>query len=76
MRSELRASLSPHKPRPPLRASRLLGSIRGAPGTVFDATYRRGRPFKFKLGTEMVIGGLDSAVSQLSVGERAKITIG
>ena len=43
---------------------------------MFDATYRRGRPFKFKLGTEMVIGGLDSAVSQLSVGERAKITIG
>ena len=40
-------------------------------GKVFDATYRRGRPFKFKLGQEQVIEGLDTAISQLSAGERA-----
>ena len=57
------------------RLARSLGSLSLA-GKVFDATYRRGRAFKFKLGTEMVIPGLDKAVSQLSVGERAKVTIG
>ena len=35
----------------------------------------RGKPFKFKLGAEQVIQGLDEGVSQLSIGERAKIVI-
>ena len=35
----------------------------------------RGKPFKFKLGNEQVIPGLDAGVSQLSIGERAKISI-
>ena len=61
--------------RAPLSASRGRSGPSLA-GKVFDATYRRGRAFKFKLGTEMVIPGLDKAVSQLSVGERAKVTIG
>lgn len=34
-----------------------------------------GKPFRFKLGAEQVIPGLDVGVSQLSVGERAKMTI-
>lgn len=45
-------------------------------GKVFDATYRRGQPLTFTLGQEQVIEGLDSAISQLSAGERAKIRIG
>jgi FK506-binding protein 1 len=46
------------------------------PGPVFDSTYARDKPFKFKLGAEQVIEGLDKAVQQLSIGERAKISIG
>ena len=42
------------------------------PGPVFDSTYARDKPFKFKLGAEQVIEGLDKAVQQLSIGERAK----
>ena len=45
-------------------------------GKVFDSTYRRGAPFKFKLGQNQVIEGLDTAISQLSAGERAKIRVG
>ena len=45
-------------------------------GRVFDATYRRGAPFKFKLAQQQVIEGLDTAISQLSAGERAKIRVG
>lgn len=45
-------------------------------GQVFDATYRRGVPFKFTLGQNQVIEGLDTAISQLSAGERAKVRIG
>ena len=37
---------------------------------------RAGMPFKFKLGQNQVIEGLDTAISQLSAGERAKIRIG
>jgi len=48
----------------------------GTQGPVFDATRERGRAFQFKVGNEQVIEGLDRAVSQLSLGERAKITIG
>ncbi|KAH8045195.1 peptidyl-prolyl cis-trans isomerase [Aureococcus anophagefferens] len=35
-----------------------------------------GTPFKFKLGQNQVIEGLDTAISQLSAGERAKIRVG
>ena len=37
---------------------------------------RAGTPFKFKLGQNQVIEGLDTAISQLSAGERAKIRVG
>mmetsp|Transcript_3172 Transcript_3172/g.6019 ORF Transcript_3172/g.6019 Transcript_3172/m.6019 type:complete len:113 (+) Transcript_3172:71-409(+) len=46
-----------------------------ADGTRFDSSRDRGKPFKFKLGAEQVIEGLDEGVSQLSVGERAKMII-
>jgi FK506-binding protein 1 len=35
----------------------------------------QGKPFKFKLGSEQVVAGLDEGVSQLSIGERAKLTL-
>ena len=44
-------------------------------GEMFDSSRDRGKPFKFKLGGEQVIPGLDAGVSQLSIGERAKISI-
>ena len=44
-------------------------------GEQFDSSRDRGRPFKFKLGAEQVIPGLDAGVAQLSIGERAKISI-
>ncbi|CAM9759584.1 unnamed protein product [Heterosigma akashiwo] len=44
-------------------------------GSQFDSSRDRGKPFKFKLGADQVIPGLDEGVSQLSIGERAKVTI-
>jgi FKBP-type peptidyl-prolyl cis-trans isomerase len=44
-------------------------------GRRFDSSRDRGKPFKFKLGNEQVIPGLDLGVAQLSIGERAKIII-
>ena len=45
-------------------------------GVQFDSSVDKDEPFKFKLGAEQVIEGLDKAVAQLSLGERAKISIG
>jgi FK506-binding protein 1 len=44
-------------------------------GKQFDSSRDRGKPFKFKLCSEQVVPGLDEGVSQLSIGERARITI-
>ncbi|CAM9449441.1 unnamed protein product [Chrysoparadoxa australica] len=44
-------------------------------GTQFDSSRERGRPFRFKLGSEQVVPGLDEGVGQLSIGERAKLTV-
>lgn len=44
-------------------------------GTRFDSSRDRNKPFKFKLGAEQVIPGLDLGVAQLSIGERAQLTI-
>mmetsp|Transcript_79864 Transcript_79864/g.159477 ORF Transcript_79864/g.159477 Transcript_79864/m.159477 type:complete len:110 (-) Transcript_79864:325-654(-) len=44
-------------------------------GAIFDSSRERGKPFHFKLGSEQVIPGLDKGISQLSIGERAKIYI-
>ena len=44
-------------------------------GSQFDSSRERGKPFKFKLGAEQVISGLDEGVEKLSIGERAKIVI-
>ena len=46
-----------------------------ADGSRWDSSRDRGKPLKFKLGSEQVIPGLDLGVAQLSIGERAKMTI-
>ena len=42
---------------------------------LWDSSKKRGRPLRFRVGTGQVIAGLDEAVSQLSVGARARVTI-
>jgi FKBP-type peptidyl-prolyl cis-trans isomerase len=44
-------------------------------GRKFDSSRDRGKPFKFVLGAEQVIPGLDLGIVQLSIGERAILTI-
>ncbi|KAJ1431824.1 FKBP-type peptidyl-prolyl cis-trans isomerase 4 [Ochromonadaceae sp. CCMP2298] len=44
-------------------------------GKIFDSSRDRGKMFKFKLGADQVIPGLDMGVAQLSKNERAIMTI-
>jgi len=44
-------------------------------GSRWDSSRDRNKPFKFKIGAEQVIPGLDLGVAQLSIGERAKMTV-
>ncbi|EQC26172.1 peptidyl-prolyl cis-trans isomerase FKBP1A [Saprolegnia diclina VS20] len=44
-------------------------------GTVFDSSYKKGRPFQFTLGVGQVIRGWDEGVAQMSKGEKAVLTI-
>eukprot|EP01027_Heterolobosea_sp_BB2_P013283 GEZU01019161.1.p1 GENE.GEZU01019161.1~~GEZU01019161.1.p1 ORF type:complete len:109 (-),score=14.29 GEZU01019161.1:188-514(-) len=44
-------------------------------GTEFDSSRKRNRPFKFRIGVGEVIQGWNEGVSQMSLGERAKITM-
>lgn len=44
-------------------------------GSKFDSSRDRGQPFAFRLGVGEVIKGWDVAVAQLSLGQRAKLTI-
>jgi peptidylprolyl isomerase len=44
-------------------------------GDEFDASWDRGRPFEFKLGTGQVIPGWDAGVQGMRVGGRRKLTI-
>jgi FKBP-type peptidyl-prolyl cis-trans isomerase len=46
-----------------------------ARATSLNAPATQGKPFRFKLGSEQVVPGLDEGVSQLSIGERAKVTM-
>lgn len=49
--------------------------LKDANETEFDSSRKRRKPFKFHLFSEQVIPGLCAGVSQLSIGEQAKITI-
>mmetsp|Transcript_30119 Transcript_30119/g.45638 ORF Transcript_30119/g.45638 Transcript_30119/m.45638 type:complete len:109 (-) Transcript_30119:1763-2089(-) len=44
-------------------------------GAKFDASYDRGRPFKFVLGKGQVIRGWDEGVAQMIKGEKATLHI-
>ncbi|CAK4241856.1 unnamed protein product [Aphanomyces euteiches] len=44
-------------------------------GKKFDSSRDRDKPFKFKLGAEQVIPGLDEGIERLCMKERAKIYI-
>ena len=44
-------------------------------GEEFDASWNRGQPFEFKLGSGQVIPGWDEGVQGMKVGGRRKLTI-
>ncbi|KAI1868473.1 uncharacterized protein JN550_006389 [Neoarthrinium moseri] len=44
-------------------------------GEKFDASYDRGRPFSFKLGTGQVIKGWDQGMEGLCIGEKRTLTV-
>lgn len=44
-------------------------------GSKFDSSVDRGRPFEFQIGVGQVIKGWDEGVMQMSLGEKAKLTI-
>ncbi|MFE1904130.1 FKBP-type peptidyl-prolyl cis-trans isomerase [Streptomyces gardneri] len=44
-------------------------------GTKFDSSRDRGEPFVSQIGVGRLIKGWDEGVPQMSVGERAKLTI-
>ena len=44
-------------------------------GVEFDSTYKRHKPFQFRIGSDQVVPGLEVAVKCLSLGERANTTI-
>ncbi|KAF0538299.1 peptidylprolyl isomerase [Gigaspora margarita] len=46
-----------------------------ANGTQFDSSYNRGKPFECKIGVGQVIRGWDEGVPQLSLGQKAILTI-
>uniref|UniRef100_A0A183IMC1 peptidylprolyl isomerase n=1 Tax=Soboliphyme baturini TaxID=241478 RepID=A0A183IMC1_9BILA len=44
-------------------------------GKKFDSSRERGGPFTFRIGTDEVISGWNVGISQMSLGERAMLTI-
>ena len=44
-------------------------------GEEFDASWNRGDPLEFRLGTGMVIAGWDQGIQGMKVGGRRRITI-
>lgn len=44
-------------------------------GSKFDSSRDRSSPFKFKIGVGQVIRGWDEGVAQMSIGQRAKLSI-
>ncbi|KAJ1948584.1 Fork head 1, partial [Dispira parvispora] len=46
-----------------------------ANGNEFDSSYKRDQPFECTIGVGQVIRGWDEGVVQMSVGEKARLTI-
>ncbi|XP_012303621.1 peptidyl-prolyl cis-trans isomerase FKBP1A-like isoform X1 [Aotus nancymaae] len=44
-------------------------------GKKFDSSWDRNKPFKFMLGKQEVMRGWEEGVAQMSVGQRAKLTV-
>jgi FKBP-type peptidyl-prolyl cis-trans isomerase len=44
-------------------------------GTVFDSSFKRNKPFQFKIGVGQVIKGWDQAVLDMCLGESCQLTI-
>merc|ERR1712106_488598 len=44
-------------------------------GKKVDSSRDRGRPFQFTLGKKEVIAGWEQGIAQMSIGQRAKLTI-
>lgn len=44
-------------------------------GSIFDESYKRGKPFEFELGSGMVIKGWDQGLLDMCIGEGRKLTI-
>ena len=61
----------------PARANLCTVHYRGSffDGRVFDESYRRGRPFKFRVGVRQVIKGWDEAVAEMRKGEKRLIVV-
>lgn len=45
------------------------------PGSEFDASYNRGTPLSFAVGTGQVIKGWDQGLLDMCVGEKRRLTI-
>uniref|UniRef100_A0A061R893 peptidylprolyl isomerase n=1 Tax=Tetraselmis sp. GSL018 TaxID=582737 RepID=A0A061R893_9CHLO len=45
-----------------------------ADGSKFDSSRDRGQPFKFTIGVGQVIKAWDEGVSEMSIGQRAKLS--
>jgi FK506-binding protein 1 len=52
-----------------------VGFLKDGTNKRFDSSRDRDKPFRFKVGAEQVIPGLDKGIQQLSTHERAKIII-
>lgn len=44
-------------------------------GTIFDSSFKRGKPFRFALGKQQVIPGFEAAVAQIPLGGGAYVYI-
>lgn len=44
-------------------------------GTVFDSSFKRNKPFQFKIGVGQVIKGWDQGVMRMCVGQSCRLTI-
>lgn len=44
-------------------------------GTEFDNSYKRNRPFTFKLGEELVIPGWEEGIATMKKGEKARLVV-